>query len=475
LWLGVLGACEARPDPGAPATPTLPLAPCFVRGAARPAECATLVVPERWEAPGGARLELRVAVLRAPERGDPAPLVLLAGGPGQAATEAFAEILPALGDAARRRDVVLVDQRGSGAGALGCPDPEGWSDELRAGALARRARGCAEALRGRDLGAYGTAPAVADLEEARRALGYERLHLCGVSYGTRLALAYAQRHPERVATLVLDGVLSPGRAVPLGFAADAERALDLALDGCAADPGCAAAFGDVRGRLAALLAPLDRAPLSASVPHPRTGTVEELLLGRDAVAQLVRALLYLPELRALLPFAVARAAGGDPAPLVAQAAVVAEAARAGTSLPLFLSVICAEDLPRIGPELEATEAAAPLLGDTVLRELRAACAEWPVAPAAAPDATTAVLAPSLIFSGELDPVTPPRWAEQALALLPHAHALTVRGAAHGTIGRACAGGLVARFLEAREGSRLDTPCLGDPPPPFFVDAAGPAH
>lgn len=472
-------ALAALPARAAPAGGGLRLAPCQLRhpssARAVAARCGTLEVPEDRARPGGRRVALRVAVAPAE---DPAPratpIAFLAGGPGQAASEAWPLLDAALGRLRRTRDVVLVDQRGTGGSApLACAGRPGGTTEpepSRDEALRRLAACGRELAEGRDLAHYRTPDLVEDLDAVRAALGHERLALVGVSYGTRAALAYARAHPDRVRALVLDGVVPFEMAVGADLDADAERALERAFGRCAADPACAAAFPDPRGDLLALLREADRAPIAVTLADWPGGRPRRVELDGDGLRQLAVLAAYAPEVVSLLPLLFRQARAGDLLPLVALGQAGGRDLAAGLSQPVLLAVLCAEDVPFHRPP-----APGPILGDAKARWFRAACAAFPHAP---PDAAfrepRTLAAPALLLSGEADPITPPRWGELALRHLPRGRHLVLAGMAHGNLTRGCVPRLVERFLDAGGAEGLDARCLeAVRPAPFFLDAAGP--
>jgi pimeloyl-ACP methyl ester carboxylesterase len=439
----------------------------------RLAECGIAEVPLRGAGPGGARLPLHVVRLgaRTSKRASE-PLFLLAGGPGQAASEAFAAFVPFFEGLNLKRDLVMVDQRGTGRSApLDCDIPGGLAEQLSADSFEDVARRCARELE-RDVGDYLTVNAADDLDAVRAGLGYPRIDLLGVSYGTRLALVYAARHPERARALVLDGVAPPWMQLPLSFAADAERALEAHAERCSRG-ACGKAFGDVRAELDAVLDALEEEPRQVSVPHPGTGEPLRFELTRDGFALALRSLLYAPELAALVPFTIARAHAGDFAPFVAQAALFTESAQEHMSLGLMLSVACNEDVAQIDPAAVEPATRGTFLGDAAVRSFREACAEWPRAEVTT-DPRSPLDTPALLLSGELDPVTPPRWGDDALTDLPRGRHLVVPGMGHGVSIRSCVPKLLRQFLDAPDAvEALDASCLQDEAPPFFVDALGP--
>lgn len=475
LAFAALGCAPAQADPPAA---ELTLASCIVPGIGGPAECGTLEVAENPDAPEGRKLGLRI--VRLPARSDDAstePLFLLAGGPGQAATEAYGPMLPLFGAINEHRDIVMVDQRGTGQSSpLDCETPERLKEGLVEGALIEVAQTCREKLDA-DLTQYSTRRAAADLDRVRSALGYGRINLLGGSYGTRLALEYARRHGESVRSIVIDGVAPRAMKLPLSMAEDGQRALDKLFEACAHEPRCAAAFGDLEKTFTEIAASF---PREIAVRDPRTAEMTQVTMTRTLFMQTLRGLLYSPELTSLLPLTFQQVKAGDFQGFVAQALLLGESSEEMMSLGLFLSVVCGEDVTRITEDEIAAQTTGTFLGRAMIDELAAACKGWPKPQLdddfAAPVKTAA---PVLVLSGDVDPVTPPRWGEAAVEHLEHGRHLVVPRAGHGTILRGCTASLVADFIDKPETlAELDVKCLDDAGrdvPPFFIDFAGPPH
>jgi pimeloyl-ACP methyl ester carboxylesterase len=473
-WIGLaLVACgpDAAPVPQA----SVDVVPCRIRGVGQLADCAGVQVHEDRDAKQGRKLTLRVVRLRARGTTPVAdPIFMLAGGPGQAATEAYPPVLAYLSALAKKRDIVLVDRRGTGSSeALDCDTEDDLAEMFRPRALERTAAKCRPELKG-DLTRYSTAYAADDLDDVRKALGYDAINLYGSSYGTRLALSYAQRHPEAVRSLVLDAVAPASLLIPLPLARDAQRAFDQLVQRCAAEASCVEAFPDLPGDLTTVLARLGDDGREIQLRHPRTGESLRLTITRDSFAQALRGLLYSPELLAVLPHALHRAAAGDFEPFVAQTSSLADASQDAMSLGLFLSVVCSEDVPRIEQAALESATANTFVGRAMVDEFRAVCAAWPRGPL--PEPPREVSKPTLLLSGEFDPATPPRWAEVAQKQLPHSRHLVVPGAAHGVAIRSCVPRLLAQFFdEPLRVEALDASCIARDVPPLFIDFAGPRH
>jgi pimeloyl-ACP methyl ester carboxylesterase len=440
------------------------------------ARCGSLVVPEDYANPQVRRLALHVAVVPSLDRrGGREPLFVISGGPGQAASDFYAAYAGAFAEVARTRDVVLVDQRGTGASnPLTCDFPDDFETGVFSPDLVRElSAACRRGLKGRPE-FYTSSVAVRDLEEVRAALGYPAIALYGVSYGTRVAQHYVRRYPERVAAVVLDGVIPPD--VPLGPQTPfhAQHALELMFRRCAAETGCNGAFPHLARRFDELRGRLAVQPVRVTLPDPATGRAREVEFGTEQLIGAVRLLNYLTASTALLPLFIDRAANGDYAPLAGQLLMLGSMLDAQIAYGMNAAVVCTEDVPYFGT-VDRAALAKTYFGATQLDGLKALCDGWP--RGVVDDDLRAPLrtrVPALLLSGEADPVTPPDGAARAATGFADAKHVVVRGQGHGQIAVGCAPRLVARFLDAKTAKGLDATCLESAAPaPFFVDPTGP--
>lgn len=452
------------------------LEPCHIKDFEEEVRCGTLRVPENRQTRTGRMIDLQVAVLPAlrPES-EPDPLFILAGGPGQGAREYGPFVQAAFKDVRRARDIVLVDVRGTGASnPLDCElgDPLEFL-ALDGGVV--DSTPCLDGLPG-DPRFYTSEPIVDDLDDVRAALGYERINLWGGSYGTRAALVYARRHAEHARSIVLDGAAPFEVELPLYNAWGAQRALDRLLADCAAEPACRANFPRLRDELGEVLARLDQAPAQVSFRHPRTGQPVELSLARATFTSGVRGMLYVPTHASLIPYMVHAAAQGDFSPFAALSLETAAWSTETMSLGMTLSVLCAEDVPRITDEEAEREVRGTFLGRSEIDAWRQMCAPWPRGPLPAEvDRVRPLQIPALILSGDLDPVTPPRWGEAMKAHFPGALHVIVPGTGHNTSTTGCVPDLIAEFIEKGNATGLDTQCVRKVRrPPFMIDPSGTA-
>lgn len=475
------GALLAAALAAAPALPALDFAPCELLapgGVSGPkAQCATLAVPEDRARPDGRRIELAIARIEPRRRpAQPDPVLFLAGGPGQSALESYGQVAPAFRDLLADRAVVLVDQRGTGRShPLRCDLPDA-SDPAApmpdAAMLADLARECLAGLDA-EVAHYTTRDYLADLEAVREALGVGQWNLVGGSYGTRVALSYIQAHPERVRSAVLDGVVPQDVALGQDHGAFLDAALDQQFARCRADPACAAAFGDPAGTLSELRRRYRETPTTVIIPDPRSHQPIEVALNHETLAGTVRLYAYSPEYTALLPLLLHQAREGDPQPLLAQARILFADLEDMIAHGMQLSVGCSEDAPWLAAAADDDS----LIGADLVGFMRAQCSVWPVprAPGAFKQPVDSDL-PVLLLSGQFDPVTPPAYAERALATLANARHLVAPGQGHIVMTRGCMPTLVGRFVRAADVEALgDTSCLDTLAPwPFYLDFNGSA-
>lgn len=468
-----LAACAAPPRPA-----TLDrLRPCTDREAPTDAYCGTLRVFENRDTAQGRTIDLSIVVLPALGRENaPDPLFFLAGGPGQGAAKLARHVRQLFPDVQSERDIVLVDQRGTGhSHPLECPDDQSSLASLSESdeATLARLRGCLAAFDA-DVRFYTTPMAMDDLDQVREYLGYDHINLYGGSYGTRAALVYLRQHPSRVRAVVLDGVAPPDMRLPLYLARDLQRALDLLLASCEADEPCRSRYPNLSNRLHALVQRLSVAPAHVSLVHPRTGIAEDVTIDGRAVATLLSGALYAPLVASLLPEFIVRAEAGDFQGLVALGSMN-EAGSENMSVGMHLSVVCSEDAPRIRDGDVARASAGTIFSDYLAASRLKACDFWPRGslPADFYDPVVSQV-PALVLSGALDPVTPPSWGTDVAVHLSHGRHFVAPAAGHGVVNLGCGARLVAEFIARGRADELDAQCLDTPTrPPFFLGPTGP--
>ena len=461
---------------------TLELEDCRINAgpgtASMKARCGTMIRPldPDGEVPG--EIELRVAVVPAlnltPE---PDPLVPIAGGPGQGSVQFYTGYSFAFEDVRRNRDILLIDQRGTGESAtMDCR----FDDDLVEGEYSTEltieyTKLCLEELP-YDPRFFTTSVAVTDIEAVRKALAYPSLNLYGVSYGSRVAQHFARRYPASTRTLVIDGVVPPQISLGPEIATESQKAIDRILARCAGDSACHERFPTVVDDFARIVAEVRAAPIPIEVPHPSSGRPESVDFGEGELAAAVRLLAYHPNSIALLPLLIGEAGKGNYVPLGSQYLMTMIAMTDALSLGMHNAVLCSEDVPFYDAStIDYEGLAASYMSTFQLEALEAICSVWPAGPVDDDFKTPLATAlPVLLLSGDADPITPPRYAELAAVDLENSLPLTGQGQGHGQIAVGCTPRLVADFIESADPAAIDAECLKRSfVMPFFLDFSGP--
>lgn len=448
----------------APCASALALKSCRVPDVKEAVLCGVFDVPENRALAHGRMLPLKVVVLPARTKPAAEPLFFLDGGPGEAATQSapgFATI-----DWLRKtHDVVFMDMRGTGEGdKLQCDElggspaePQHYIEPVFSQGTAYAA--CAKRLsKSADLTQYTTANAMHDEDDLRAALGYGKIDLLGGSYGTRAGIVYLHDYGKNVREAMLSGVSPMDDSAPLYHGEAAQRAFDILAAQCASDAACHRTFPDPKGDLAAILSRLHAKPASVTITDPRTHKPVVLTETPATFGDGLRVMLYDEDNGRRVPLLLARARAGDFAPFVEASLEHGRGMKEDLALGLLLSVTCTEDVWRIHPDEVAKATAGVFIGDYRVRGQMAACSVWPQGERPS-DYTVPFAAnvPVLLISGNLDPVTPPHWGEEARKYFPDSLHIVVPGA-H-VSGSDCLIDIQRRFLESADLKHLDTSCI----------------
>lgn len=461
----LLGPCE-RPDD-----------PALIR-IYDEAQCARIMVAENPQQPEGRQIGLAVMVLPTLARvAKLDPVFYLAGGPGQSAIASGPMVFSALLEFRRQRDVVLVDQRGTGkSNNLTCSSPEAPDDFTLSSAAALRLevsklRECLPTLDA-DPTLYTTSIAMADLDFVRQTLGYEQINLLGISYGTRAALVYLRQFGGHVRSVILDGVAPPSVNILAGASVDTDAALDRLFADCQSSATCAQAFPDPRANFIALTQQLAHSSVEAEFRHPKTGAFIPVTIDPGLVARLVRQVLYHRTLSTLLPLALNQAGQGDYQALLTLGYQFYDDSDS-ISTGMMASVFCAEDMSHSVSVAEGGQYFSNSMNELMIE----VCQFWPTAEVG-PEYFEAVVSdvPVLLLSGELDPVTPPKYAEQAAQTLRNSRHIIVPGVGHNAGFTGCVPDIMVEFVEHLAPRDLAPGCIGSiHRPPFFTSTAGPGQ
>ena len=449
---------------------TITLSPCEPRGIPGPAKCGTFEVFENRATRKGRKININIIVLPATgAQREPDPFFYFAGGPGSGASEDAPGIARAFAKIREHRDLVFVDQRGTGqSSALDCTlfDPQNPQSYFESFFPVEDVRKCRAKLEPKaDLTLYTTTIAMVDIDEVRAALGYDKINLLGASYGTRAAMVYLRQHPKSVRNVMLQGVSPTNMYMPGDYPVQTERALQGVLAECAADEACNKAFPNIKNEARAVLERLNKGPVDVEFQISGVPGPIKVTLSRNLAAEAIRYMLYNAGGAVRVPLFLHQAAQGNFAP-IAQAAFRFRRTLVGTgSNGMYLTVTCAEDVPWI----KRSEGESKnfnlntFLGDYRWEQQREACALWPRARVEA-DFFKPVRSdvPVLILTGEWDPVTPPANGEFVARTFPNSLQVVVPHGAHGLGGLEgieCIERLSAEFVAGGTTKGLDTSCV----------------
>ncbi len=437
--------------------------------------CGTLDVAENPNDPAGRRISLNIMLLPATSAVvKPDPIFFLAGGPGQSAVDAGVFVFSHLSEARRERDIVLVDQRGTGkSNPLGCDlvDSDQGFERNSEQALAislEHMKACLAAYDA-DPAFYTTPIAMDDLNLVREHLGYQQINLLGGSYGTRAALVYMRRHGDTVRSALLDGLAPTTMRIPANIATDADAAFTKLLTDCQAQKDCRDAFPKLAEHYDALTERLREAPEKVSLIHSRTGENLQGFIDAKLLTGVVRNVLYDRLLSTLVPLAIEEAYAGNYQMLASLALVFAPESPI-INIGMMASVLCAEDM-------QLTTSASPTsrFDNQIYDLLGPVCEFWP--QGAVPDNYFDPVrsdVPTLLLSGALDPVTPPKYAWEAAETLSNVEHVVVAGVGHGVSLQGCVPGIIADFFSDPVPAKVNAGCTANlGRMSFFTSYAGP--
>lgn len=427
------------------------------------AQCATLLAPENPAKPDGRKIGLAVAMIPAKNLAAADPVVIIAGGPGQSILDSYPMLHDALGDVRRSRNVLLMDARGTGGShLLQCEELTGLDDTSTESEDPARMRALTERCRDRlaknaDLRFYGTAEHIRDLDLLRESIGVDRLNLAGISYGTRVAQQYAARYPKHTRTVTLDSIAPNTLVLGQEHAQNLDAAIKRQFARCVADAACKRNIGDPATLLAQVRATLQGGGLAAvRYRDPTSGEWREEVPRFAHLGALLRFYAYRPESASMLPLILHDAAQGRYETLLSQARALSGDVGDSMALGMHLSVSCTED-PEIQPRPEDENT---IMGNSIAEFIQAQCAVWPKGTRDK-DFRKPLSGdmPVLAISGELDPVTPPRYGDEVVKTLPKGRHLVLPGQGHSVLTTGCMPKLYAQFVETADAKALDADCL----------------
>ncbi len=440
------------------------------------ARCGSLEVAENPADPDGKKISLNIAIAAATGQStEPDPVFFFAGGPGQAATETWVMIQSTLNKIRKKRDIVMIDQRGTGgSNKLACKSEveEDLNQEIDLDLIRSETQKCLADLDA-DPRFYTTSIAMGDYNQVRQAMGYDKINLMGVSYGTRSAQVYLKLFPETVRSITLDSIAPMQLALGQEHALMLDRSVGRVFRDCAAEPACNDLFPAQIGELKQLFMELQKKPRQITITDPVSGQPRDMRVSADTLAVAIRFLSYSSETQALIPLLVHEAiSNGDLSRLASQAILVMSGLSEMLSKGLELSVMCSEDYPFMDLSADYGQT---LMGNLMLKIVDLQCGLWPrgEVPQGFHEPVHSDL-PVLLMSGERDPVTPPVYAAQTAETFPNSLNLVARGQAHSVMKIACLRDITTEFIDKGSVENLDTSCVANiRPSPFFTSLLGP--
>jgi pimeloyl-ACP methyl ester carboxylesterase len=414
----------------------------------------------------------------------PDPVVYFAGGPGGSAVDEIPSELTVLQDLNVHRDLVFVEQRGTGqSNPLNCPVFAGGLTDQPV--MRASIQSCLAHLDG-DLRFYTTAMYVDDVNQLLGDLHYAKVNLMGISYGTAAEQVFLLRYPQRVRTMTLQS------GTPLNIPlydrepGNSQLALDYVFARCQADPACRQAFPHLAADWAALWATLGKAPWVLPAAQSPTGTTQRF--DQDTLANAVYQALYGYN-QGLIPVVVHTLATATNK-VAALAALIRALQASGQLSPgtssggnqmMLFEIECAESWATFQPAALSDQRGSFAYQTDLesAQQMQFICPLIPKSPAAVgQQQLTVSTVPVLAFNGAADPIDQPRNWDGAQAFFPDSRDITLPGQGHDVNSAswaACAGPLTQAFIEQASLAHLDTSCLASVPvAPFDVTLQAPA-
>lgn len=433
---------------------------CHVPGIEEEVLCGHYEVFENRAAKTGRKINLNIMVLPAKTTivaSD--PLVFLAGGGVAPATRYAGYFANAFADLRQDRDIVLIDQRGTGkSNPLECelstePANPMYRDQAR---FLDAVRNCRKQVESKaDLHYYTTPIAMDDLDEVRNWLGFPRINIYGVSYGTQAAMVYLRQHPDRVRVVILHGVIPLDESMWLEIPRSSQQALDYVFATCARQQSCHNAFPNLAQEFNALLKRLAEKPVNVSVSKLDSNEKVEVPIDAEILRVFVVRVLFSAERIHDLPFLIHSAYEGDYLPLAGKLAPTEDRT---IPIGIYYSIVCSEEM-QFDPAALPAAAAGSFIGELRVRRDIQACGEWirgwlpkdffkPVESSV----------PVLILNGALDHVAPPRYGERVARSFRNPRRLVLPARGHNDTDP-CVAKIITAFVTAGRSQHLDRSCL----------------
>jgi len=470
LALGLMAASTS----GLAQNNPLQISECHVDGIKEQIKCGTLTVPENYQKPDAVKIDINFTVLPAIDKTtQKLPLMFLAGGPGQAASELSSMLRNRFYEIRKTHDIILVDQRGTGKSSqLKCDVPAFQLVDVY-GMLPmdfdiKDVQECISQFT-QDLTQYNSENAIRDFDAVRAALGHDQINVYGGSYGTRAALIYMRMFPQNLRSVVLDSVAPMDYRIGL-VGKSAERSFDKLVENCKAEESCKNAFPDLAADYQKVFEQLHQEPVELTISHPRLATPTTLKIDTTKFASTIQQQLYSVAGRSMMPLLISEAAKGNFMPFVGVLAQGDELQPPGAIYgPLLMNIACNEDYPKISENDWLKDADNHFARNSAHHGLRLICPVWPkYQPSEEFYEEVNTNIPTLILSGDLDPVTPPDNGDRADKMLPNSRHIVVKNLSHIVAINECGVDVVAQFIDELKLEAVDEKCLTEIPNESFM-------
>jgi pimeloyl-ACP methyl ester carboxylesterase len=424
--------------------------------------CGTYEVFEDRAAKSGRTIKLKIVVLKS-LGSKPAPDAIfpLHGGPGAPATALVELANEMLKPVRQDHDLVFVDQRGTGeSNPLTCDVADDTKDltSFFGDILPPdKVRTCREKLQEHaDLRLYTTPIAMDDLDDVRAALGYNKIDLVGLSYGTIASQVYMRQHPEHVRSAFLVGVATPNIKQPLLFPRSAQHAMDLLFADCTADKTCHSTFPFLKDEFGVVLSRFKNGPVPVEMIDPVSKEHVQVKLARSSLVEGVRLAMYSTFSQQFVPKIIHQAYEKDYVPF--EEAAVHLSPGASVARGVYFTITCSEGVPFITAKELVDETKNTYVGPERVERHITACKDWPKGniDASYLEPVKSDL-PVLMISGEVDGSSPTWFGESALKFLPNGRQLKIRYLGHQFEGK-CLSDIFTSFIKDGSAKNLDTSC-----------------
>ncbi|MBN1273475.1 MAG: alpha/beta fold hydrolase [Candidatus Aminicenantes bacterium] len=455
----------------------LKLESCYNKELKEEVLCGTYEVMENRHVRKGAKILIHFIILPArTSHPAPDPVFIFDGGPGVGAAS-YPSAWALYCDRVReKRDIVLVDQRGTGLShPLPCQrlgDPQSAQTYLQDMFPEDYVKECREKLREKaGLYYYHTVMAMADYDDLRDALGYDQINIMGGSYGSYFGIIFMKMYPERVRSAFLFSIALPHLLYPANLARDTQTALERLFADCAADPDCAGDYPELSARLDRVLTRLQQNPVSVTILNPITEKPEAVSFSHNNFIEGLRSMLYNNSLSKWIPAFIRWADLGVFQPMAEYTADYLYWSNQSVLDGMFLCVTCSETIPYIDFETARAMAEGTMMGTYRLDQQQSACKNWEEAdiPPGFHDLVYQNI-PTLIVNGENDPTTPPSNAQILSQYQNNSTVVVIPNAGHeiGVVMEGCLDELIACFFDQASVSGLDFSCVYAHTRPPFV-------